>query len=80
MFNGDVFTIGELADQVTGGNSPAMARMLNDAGLYPRADETNPDPGQGVPRKTVINLAAQRASDRVGRVLGGLLATAKRKG
>ena len=50
-----------------------MAAMLNDAGATPRLDENEPDPGAQVDRGTVIDLAALRAGDRVGRVLAELL-------
>lgn len=38
------FTLIELTAYVTGGNLPAMAKLLNDAGANPRLDEVHPDP------------------------------------
>jgi hypothetical protein len=71
--SGASFTLGELASRVTSGGLRAMAAMLNDAGATPRLDENEPDPGAQVDRGTVIDLAALRAGDRVGRVLAELL-------
>jgi len=71
------FTLGELADKVTGGNLVAMAGLLNDVarglGLDAQLDENEPNPGAQVAREAVINLAAYRAGDRVGRALAKLL-------
>ena len=71
------FTLGDLADKVTGGNLVAMAGLLNDVArgldLDAQLDENKPDPGAQVAREAVINLAAYRAGDRVGRALAKLL-------
>lgn len=67
------FTLGELAERVTGGNLSGMAKLLNDAGASPRLDENEPTPAATVDRWTVIALAAERAGDRVGRLLTALL-------
>jgi len=71
------FTLGDLADKVTGGNLVAMAGLLNDVarglGLDAQLDENEPNPGAQVAREAVINLAAYRAGDRVGRALAKLL-------
>jgi len=67
------FTIGELAQNVTGGNERQMRKMLNDAGADPQLDEYATAPGETVGRGVVIDLLAMRAGDRVGRKLGELL-------
>ena len=71
------FTLGDLADKVTGGNLVAMAGLLNDVArgldLDAQLDENEPNPGAQVAREAVINLAAYRAGDRVGRALAKLL-------
>jgi len=71
--SGETFTLGELAQLVTSGSLRAMARMLNDAGANPALDKNEPDRSAVVARQTVSDLAAARAGDRVGRVLGRLL-------
>lgn len=54
------------------GTNEAMARkLLNDSGAG--IDELAEDPGEVIPREVVINLAADRAGDRVGRKLAELL-------
>lgn len=68
-----MFTIGELADEVTGGNERAMRKLLNDAGAQPRLDEYTNNPNETVSRQLVVDLVALRAGDRVGRKLAGLL-------
>ncbi|MBN1887272.1 MAG: hypothetical protein JW850_04760 [Thermoflexales bacterium] len=67
------FTLGELAQRVTGGNVTAMAKLLNDAGVAPRLDENTPDPSAEVARETVMDLFAIRAGDSVGERLRVLL-------
>lgn len=67
------FTLGDLAGKVTGGNLAAMAKLINDTGIHPRLNENEPDPGALVARRTVSELLAMRADDRVGRLLGDLL-------
>jgi len=67
------FTLGELAQRVTGGNVTAMAKLLNDAGVAPRLDENTPDPSAEVARGTVMNLFEIRAGDSVGERLRVLL-------
>lgn len=68
----DTFTLGHLAQRLTGGNLQAMARLLNDAGHTPRLDEDAPDPAAPVAQETVV-LSAFRAADRVSRQLIALL-------
>ena len=71
------FTLGDLADKVTGGNLVAMAGLLNDVArgldLDAQLDENEPNPGAQVTREAVINLAAYRAGDSVGERLRVLL-------
>lgn len=69
----EVFSLKELADRVTGGNLPAMAKLLNDAGARPRLDELEPEPSTPISRLAVIDLFAMRSEDRVGRALARLL-------
>lgn len=71
---GRFFTVGDLAETITGGNITAIAKLLNDAGITPRLDERNPDPAAYVMRGTVIDLAATNAGiigRRAGKLLGG---------
>ena len=68
-----VFTLGELAQRVAGGDLAAMAKMLNEAGADPRLDEIEPDGRQEVHHLAVIDLYVQRAGDRVGRQVRELL-------
>ena len=70
--SGEIFTIEELAAEVSGGNLAAMAKLLNDAGASPPLSEIDPR-GSTVDRGTVISLYAHRAGDRVGRKLAQLL-------
>ena len=67
------FTLGELAQRVTGSNVTAMAKLLNDAGVAPRLDENTLDPSVEVARGTVMDLLAIRAGDSVGERLRVLL-------
>jgi hypothetical protein len=67
------FTIGELAQHVTGGNERAIRKMLNDAGADPQLNEYATAPGETVGRGVVVDLLAMRAGDRVGRKLSALL-------
>ena len=70
------FTIGEIAEAVTGGNERAARKLLNDAGADPRLDEYDEyaeNPGELVTRQLVINLVAIRAGDIVGRRAARLL-------
>lgn len=71
--SGATFTLGELAQRVAGGNLATMAKLLNDAGADPCLDENTPDPAAVVLRATVIDLAAVRAGDVVGRRAAALL-------
>jgi len=59
------YTIGLLADAVTGGNEAALRGLLRDVGLDVNVYEE--DRAELVPRWAVIDLAALRAGDRVGR-------------
>jgi hypothetical protein len=68
---GDSFTIGELADRVTGGSERAMRTLLATVGAD--LDVYAENPTEAVPRQMVIDLFATRAGDRVGRKLGELL-------
>jgi len=68
-----VYTLRELAQDVTGGNLQAMAKLVNDAGQVPRLDEHDPAPLARIRRETVIDLAADRAGDVIGRRLFQLL-------
>lgn len=67
----ELFTIGELAEAVTGGNERAMPKLLNDAGA--RLDEYATNPAETVTRDAVVILFALRAGDRVGRKLAEVL-------
>jgi len=67
------YTIGEIADAISGGNESTARKLLNDAGANPRLVELANNPSEIVSRKTVIDLLAMRAGDRVGRKLGELL-------
>ena len=67
-----MFTVGELADVVTGGNERAMRKLLRDAGGA--LDVYAEDWAELVGRALVIELAAIRAGDRVGRNLAQVLA------
>lgn len=71
-----IYTLRELAQAVTGGNLQAMAKLANDAGQVPRLDEHAPAPWARVRRDIVVDLAADRAGDRVGRCLFQLLGEA----
>lgn len=71
--NNRVYILADLAETVTGGKLAVMAKLLNDAGMDPRLDELQPSPGAHVPRPAMIDLAATRAGDRVGRKLAELL-------
>lgn len=68
----ETYTIGELA-QVLKIGERATRQLLNDAGATPRLDEYTEDPGELVTRAQVIDLAADRAGSREGRLLAGLL-------
>jgi len=63
--------LAELAEKITGGNLPAIAKLLNDSGAA--LDELDPNPGAYVDREAVIDLAAIRAGDIVGRRAARLL-------
>ncbi len=67
-----VYTVGQLAARVTGGNERTMRKLLNDAGGA-RYDEYANDPDEPVSREQVVDLLALRAGDRVGRVLAAVL-------
>jgi len=64
------FTVGELAEAVTGGNERAMRKLLNDAGGH--LDEYATDQGEAVTRDLAIDLLASRPG-RIARVLAHLL-------
>lgn len=65
------FTIGQLAERVTGGNEAAIRKLLRDAGAD--LDELRQDPEETVSREVVIDLVAMRAGDRVGRMCAEVL-------
>lgn len=65
--------LGGVAEAIAGGNVTQAAKLLNDAGMTPRLDELQPDPGAFIPRPVLIDLFAIRAGDRVGRKAGELL-------
>jgi len=68
-----IFTLEQLAREITGGNTTAMAKMANDAGMVPPLDELRPDMAAFVPRPVMVELYAMRAGDIVGRRLALLL-------
>jgi hypothetical protein len=68
-----IFTLGSLAHAITGGNLPAMAKLLNDAGMIPLVGETKPRAKTFVPRPVVMDLIAIHAGDRVGRIAAELI-------
>jgi hypothetical protein len=63
---GRFFSLAQLASKITGGNLAEMAKLLNDMGAD-GIDELDPKPETTVPRTVVIDLAALRAGDVVGR-------------
>ena len=65
------YSVGGLADVVTGGDEVAMRKLLKDAGAD--IDELATDRSERVPREVVIDVAAVRAGDRVGRILAEVL-------
>lgn len=67
------FTVGEIANAITGGNEEAARKLINDAGITPGLDEYKNDPSELVPRTALIDLFAVRAGDRVGRKVMELL-------
>jgi hypothetical protein len=69
----DLYTVGELAARITGGNEKAMRQLLNDAGADPKLDEYVRRPEETVTRTEVIDLAADRAGDRVSRICADFL-------
>lgn len=74
----EVFTIGQLAERVTGGNEAAMRKLLRDAGAD--VDELRQDLEETVSREAVIDLVAMRAGDRVGRLCAEVLHGAQHEG
>lgn len=68
--NTKIWMLSNLAEKITGGNLRALAKLLNDvAGPQDgRFDEIQPDPNAMVSRPLLIDLAAARAGDRVGRL------------
>lgn len=71
--NHKIHALAGVAQELTGGNLAACAKLLNDAGADPRLDEIQPDPGAFVHRPVLVDLLAIRAGDRVGRKAGELL-------
>ena len=71
--NGEYFTLGHLAEAVTGGNEREMRKLLNDAGANPRFNEYIEDPLEKAPVQLVMSLAVLRAGDLIERKLADLL-------
>jgi len=67
------YSIGEIAGVISDGDEHAARKLLNDAGANPRLDDLTENPSEVVSRQTVIDLAAMRADDKIGRKLGELL-------
>ena len=67
-------TIGTLADAVTGGNEAALRGLLRDVGLD--VSVYSEDRTETVPQSAIIDLAALRAGDRVGRKCAEVLSDA----
>lgn len=71
MTQKEFFTIGEISETITGGNERAARKLINTAGGA--LDEYKIDPGETITRELLIDLAAIRAGDRVGRKAAELL-------
>ena len=70
-----VYRLDLLAQEITGGNLAAMAKLVNDAGTWPRIDENTTPPGETLVRRAVlVDLAAMHAGGRTGRKAALLLA------
>ena len=67
------YNLGDLAKAITGDRLAEMAKLLNDSGADPKLDELTPIPGATVDRAALIDLAAVRAGDIVGRRAAQLL-------
>lgn len=67
----DFFTIGEIAQAITGGNERAARKMVNDAGA--NLDVYKTDPGELIPREVLITLLADNPGGRTGRKAAELL-------
>ena len=67
----DFFTIGEIAQAITGGNERAARKMANDAGAD--VDEYKIDPGELIPRDVLITMLAENPGGRTGRKAAELL-------
>jgi hypothetical protein len=70
--NNKIYTVGMIADCLDLHETQAC-KLLNNAGANPWLDEYTANTSEVIPRALVINLAAIRASDRVGRQLTVLL-------
>ena len=70
--NNKIYTVGMIADSLDCHETQAC-KLLNNAGANPWLDEYTANINEVIPRALVINLAAIRASDRVGRQLKVLL-------
>jgi hypothetical protein len=70
--NNKIYTVGMIADTL-GCHETQACKLLNNAGATPWLDEYTANISEVIPRALVINLAAIRASDRVGRQLKVLL-------
>ena len=70
--NNKIYTVGMISDCLDCHETQTL-KLLNNAGANPWLDEYTADIREVIPRALVINLAAIRASDRVGRQLKVLL-------
>jgi len=70
--NNKIYTVGMIADCL-GCHETQARKLLNNAGANPWLDEYTPNISEVIPHSLVINLAAIRASDRIGRQLTVLM-------
>lgn len=71
--NNRFFNLAQVAEFIAFGNQKAMAIILNDCGADPIFNELQPDSMAFVPRPVLVDLAALRAGDRVGRKAAELI-------
>lgn len=69
----EIYTLGQLAGLVTGGDLAAMARKLNSLGDGPCFDEHHPDPAARVTLGRAADLHCIATEGEAHRRLGGLL-------
>jgi hypothetical protein len=67
-----IYTVGMIAASL-GCHETQACKLLNNAGANPWLDEYTANTSEVIPSALVINLAAMRASDRIGRQLTVLL-------